>query len=686
MAKPDTNAAVDAGHAQGDGVGYWLLNENTGTSLTNYLASPVADGTLDTGASWTTNDAAEPAVALDGTAAGWIDLSGIDEDALRQQGSMVIRLSLASANQGDNKLRALVGLGASSSNLNLIELRKITDNTVRARYRVGGTNYDVNLGAATTVFANGYAQLIFTWDVGAGGNDELKAWVDGTLAGTTDMTGVSSIATSLLNRLWVGKTPQGTSAAEATATVDYVFVFNRVLDPTTDVAPLASYAYSAFQGKAAGAASRLGMDGGPSPWRTISAKTPGAGLPGTTTLVAPADTATSVSLTMQCEWNATSLAETYDLQVDDTSDAWGSLVVNQTGISNLYYGATLAANTTHYWRVRGVNGSGNGAWSSTYSFTTALALPAAPGSLDPADQDADVSLNPSLSWGAVGGAISYDLELYGPQGLHDSISATDQTSFAPQTLEAATTYQWRVRTTDAVGTGAWSPFIAFSTAIDAPVLTGPADAATNQRWDLLGFFWTTVAAAQSYHVQVATDAGFSAIVAEDEDLGTPFLYLQSLTPGATLYWRVRSVGAGGITSAWTGTQSLTVTAYERFSTTDGEVLLLGVMVGGGSYAGGVAVLHDNVTVLRGSLYNYTGNGIYVDASVTGTKIYHCNAYNNAYGIYLLADGTVTNVALDNNSTADLYVDTGQTLTLSNSIVGSAYTAVTGGGTITEVAA
>jgi len=93
-------------------------------------------------------------------------------------------------------------------------------------------------------------------------------------------------------------------------------------------------------------------------------------LPPAPTLVAPLNGATNVDIVPTLEWTASAQALDYDLEVA-TDPGFLSIVESQTGLTGLSHTlASLAATTTYYWRVRGTSLCGDGAWSTTFSFTT----------------------------------------------------------------------------------------------------------------------------------------------------------------------------------------------------------------------------------------------------------------------------------------------------------------------------
>jgi hypothetical protein len=87
---------------------------------------------------------------------------------------------------------------------------------------------------------------------------------------------------------------------------------------------------------------------------------------------------------------------------------------------------------------------------------------------------------------------------------------------------------------------------------DASALSSPGDGWTGQPVTL-SLWWNGVAYAETYHLQIATDAAFTTLVVNDSTLTTTSTSVGPLANGTVHYWRVRaknSVGAGPWTSAW----------------------------------------------------------------------------------------------------------------------------------------
>ncbi|MDX1388020.1 MAG: S8 family serine peptidase [Acidobacteriota bacterium] len=94
------------------------------------------------------------------------------------------------------------------------------------------------------------------------------------------------------------------------------------------------------------------------------------GLPLSVTAVSPADGSIDVSTTPTLEWSVA--AQTLDYVVEVATDpGFADVVYSRTVAETTHVVETaLDTVTTHYWRVRGINGCGAGAFSTASSFTT----------------------------------------------------------------------------------------------------------------------------------------------------------------------------------------------------------------------------------------------------------------------------------------------------------------------------
>jgi hypothetical protein len=196
-------------------------------------------------------------------------------------------------------------------------------------------------------------------------------------------------------------------------------------------------------------------------WITWSS---GCTLPGTPSLSSPANGATGVSTSPTLSWSAVSGATSYDVYLGTGTPA---LYTNTTSTSVAASG--LTAGTAYSWRVVAKNSCGSGPTSTTNTFTTAsgCTIPNTPGLTSPANGATGVVTSPTLSWGAVTGATSYDVYL--GVGTPAFYANTASTSLAASGLTAGATYSWRVVAKNSCGSGPTSVTRTFTTQSSGPV-------------------------------------------------------------------------------------------------------------------------------------------------------------------------------------------------------------------------
>ncbi|HSQ76886.1 MAG TPA: T9SS type A sorting domain-containing protein, partial [Bacteroidota bacterium] len=197
--------------------------------------------------------------------------------------------------------------------------------------------------------------------------------------------------------------------------------------------------------------------------------------PGVIQVNTPGDGTSGVSLQSSFTWTSAPTAVSYHVQVSPAS-SFATMSIDQDSVTATSYPiGTLVAGRTYFWRVRGANGAGFGAWSAVRSFTTAAPdtttqpqqPPAAIQLNSPADGTRDLTLQSSLSWTAVPTAVSYHVQVsltssFGSRALDED--SVGNTSFPVATLAGSTTYYWRVRGTNRGGYGPWSASRSFTTA------------------------------------------------------------------------------------------------------------------------------------------------------------------------------------------------------------------------------
>jgi titin len=281
--------------------------------------------------------------------------------------------------------------------------------------------------------------------------------------------------------------------------------------------------------------------------------------PAAPTLKSPVSAATVSTRTPRLEWNASSGATDYGLQVATTS-TFTTLVVNATGIMGLFYDilpGTLNWNTTYYWRVNARNSYGTSAWASYWYFKTAVGPPPnAPSDLI-ATPISSSQIN--LTWqDNSSDETGFKIERKTGAGSYAQIATVGVgvQSYNNTGLSANTTYYYRVRAYNAAGNSGYSNEASAATLPPppaAPVLKSPASGATvSTRTPRLE--WNASTGATSYGLQVATTSTFTTLLVNVT--GITGLYYD-IAPGTLnwntyYYWRVNASNSYGSTSSWSG--------------------------------------------------------------------------------------------------------------------------------------
>jgi len=166
-------------------------------------------------------------------------------------------------------------------------------------------------------------------------------------------------------------------------------------------------------------------------------------------LKSPSSRSTVPTLTPRLEWNASTGAISYRVQVS-TGSSFTSLVIDENGITDLSYNFSegmLGWNTTYYWRVNATNSYGStSSWSSYRYFRTAVGPPpeAPTGLVATATSSSQIS----LSWqDNSSDETGFKIERKTGSGSYYQIATVGVgiTSYGNTFLRAGTAYYYRVR-------------------------------------------------------------------------------------------------------------------------------------------------------------------------------------------------------------------------------------------------
>ena len=207
----------------------------------------------------------------------------------------------------------------------------------------------------------------------------------------------------------------------------------------------------------------------------------------------PPDAATDVSTSPTMTWSAVNGAASYDVYFGTASPP--PLVSNVSVPS--YTPGALAANTTYRWKVVSKSACGPATGCVEWSFTTCT-LPVCPTGPSPPNAATGVFTTPTLTWGAVSGAASYEL-YFGTTSPAPFVANLSTPSYAPGTLSASTTYYWKIVPKSACGPAAGCTTWSFTTCAlpSCPAGPAPPDAAMGVSTSAT-LTWSAVSAASSY--------------------------------------------------------------------------------------------------------------------------------------------------------------------------------------------
>ena len=250
-------------------------------------------------------------------------------------------------------------------------------------------------------------------------------------------------------------------------------------------------------------------------------------------------------------WSSSAGATTYYVDVS-TVNTFASFV---PGYNDLNVGNTtslavtgLTMGTTYYYRVRAENSCGTSVSSNVITYA-ALDVPAVP----VATAGSGATCNQiTVNWSAAANATGYFLDVSTDNafgsfvGIYDNFNAGNVTTVDITGLTTGTTYYYRVRATNTCGTSINSNVITYAT-LTTP-LAPLANSGSSAQCTQFTANWGAVAGATSYRIDVATDAGFTALVFghTNQSTGNVTTFdITGLTAGVTYYYRVRAITACG---------------------------------------------------------------------------------------------------------------------------------------------
>ena len=280
----------------------------------------------------------------------------------------------------------------------------------------------------------------------------------------------------------------------------------------------------------------------------------------TISLVGPSGAITAAAPTFS--WTALAGADHYELVVNDQTRQV-AVLDNQAVFGTSWTSATILTTGDDFqWMVRGLDSTNSNAsaWSSTLDFTvSAYGMPALVG-----PSGSTTAAAPVFTWSPVAGADHYDIWVDDQTAMTSAVLRNQDvvgTSWSPaSSLKAGDTYRWWVRALDSTSTnaGPWSNSLDFAVAsLGQPIPIGPTGLTSG---DTPSFSWNTAVGADHYDVWVSDlTTGTSAVLRNEDVLGTSWAFATPLQPGDSYRWWVRGLDSTSTNAGpWSNPQQFTV--------------------------------------------------------------------------------------------------------------------------------
>ncbi len=348
-------------------------------------------------------------------------------------------------------------------------------------------------------------------------------------------------------------------------------------------------------------------------------------------LLFPSSNSSNLSTSITFSWNESEGAVQYSLQVS-TNESFSELTVELNSIKSLSAQLTqLNISTKYYWRVKSIYSNGDSPWSEQWSFTTTAgnSIPPIPSLVDPLNNSTNVSIPAILKWNKSNNADLYEIQVstninFNTLVYSQTVSSTSTLLY--NQLSGSTTYYWRIRASNSLGTSEWSSQVwSFKTLSGqsiphAPLLITPVNGA-NSKSNPVNFSWYSSYGATSYTLQISDNRDFPYPYTYVGLIVTSIQVSSYLFPDRIYYWRVSATNQFG-TSPFS-----TIRAFNTFRNSTINIPCTGIPTV--TYAGKIynTVQIGNQCWLKENLDIGTAINSNLDQSNNGIIEKHCYSNN-----------------------------------------------------------
>ncbi len=267
--------------------------------------------------------------------------------------------------------------------------------------------------------------------------------------------------------------------------------------------------------------------------------------------VAPTVTGTVTSGTaIALSWPAVTSATGYKVETSSNGGtSWTTLAASQAGLT--YAHTSLAANSSHKYRVTAINATGVSAASTVVTLVT---LSAAPTGLSAVSTSATAI---HIAWLKVTGATSYKLERSPDNTTWTTVvpgtAFTGTTvSYNDTTVVGGTTYYYRLSSISTVGTSSAATAVHALTFPAAPVVTATVISAT-----AITINWPAVTGATAYMIEGSSNGGSSWTTLVSSQATITYAH-SGLVADSPYSYRVTAINATGSSAASSVASAITL--------------------------------------------------------------------------------------------------------------------------------
>ena len=271
-------------------------------------------------------------------------------------------------------------------------------------------------------------------------------------------------------------------------------------------------------------------------------------------LVTPNNYLKEIPVSGKINWAGVAGANMYRLQISDNIDFINPIIDRTISNAVSYDYKNLDNFTNYYWRVSASNRNVFGEWSDAWHFQTIMSIPKL---TSPSDNQTSVSLNGTMKWNIVKGALFYNLQAATDSAYQNLIvneTGITKNQFDYKNFKAITGYYWRVKALNNESKSDWSDNSYFFTTLPATNLIIPKNNAGNITTKTV-FSWELISGVTDYLVEVSEDITFKTTILSKK-INSSTLTVSDLNYNTKYYWRVK-VFKQAIEGEWSETRNFT---------------------------------------------------------------------------------------------------------------------------------